>query len=341
MPVGQGPLSWPFPPREQDYVHQPDEQYDAQMHHFVYNKTWLLSKFPPDTPYISIIRQPYSHLKSEFNYFRFPHLLDIHSENPLKTFLTNPWMYRNKSEIFFPHVNVSWDGTRNPLTFDLGWPAEKADNEEDARSYINQIETEFTLVMILEHLAESLVLLRRLLCWNIKDVVLYARKENERAYSFKKYVATPEEMQNHRRWAAVDYMLYDTFNKSLWRKIYSQGPDFYSEVEYFKRICGVISDYCNKTMEERMDRSKKNLTEVKMVVKASQWSPEFDVDRTYCSYITSVKVYAMDVKMRGRPYTKDEMSRKMMDQNANIPLMRRGLPSFFTRYEARLAGIDV
>ncbi|KAI8520188.1 hypothetical protein Bbelb_034450 [Branchiostoma belcheri] len=250
MPVGQGPLSWPFPPEETDYIHTVDEKYDALMHHFVYNKTWLMTKFPPETPYITILREPFNHLKSQMNYYHLPRLLGIdeHSKDTVKTFLKDPWSYRNKSEAFFAHVNVMWDGTRNPLASDLGWPAEKVDREicifflltnnmqEEARSYITQLDQEFTLVMILEHLDESAVLLRRLMCWEIKDVVYHLRKENKRHYPYKRYEATPEELDNHRRWSTVDYMLYNTFNKSLWRKIAAQGQDFFDELQYFRRI---------------------------------------------------------------------------------------------------------
>ncbi|XP_035663501.1 galactose-3-O-sulfotransferase 2-like [Branchiostoma floridae] len=223
MPVGPGILSWPFPPEENEYVHTPDEKYDALVHHFVYNKTWLQSKFPPETKYISIIRQPFSHLKSQINYFHLPKALGIqHTKNPVKKFLKDPWRYRNGSETFFPHVNITWDGTRNPMTFDMGWPAERADDEEEARKYISQLDADFTLVMILEHLDESVVLLRRLMCWELRDVLFYSKSKNSRPYLYKTYMASATELENHRSWSAVDYLLYNTFNNSLWRKINAQ-----------------------------------------------------------------------------------------------------------------------
>ncbi|CAH1250220.1 GAL3ST3 [Branchiostoma lanceolatum] len=277
MPVGQGALSWPFPPEENEYVHMPDEEYDALFHHFVYNKTWLLSKFPPETKYITILRHPFSHLKSQINYFHLPKVLGIqHTKNPIKKFLKNPWQYRNRSETFFPHVNITWDGTRNPMTFDMGWPAERADEEEEARKYISKLDADFTLVMILDHLDESVVLLRRLMCWELQDVLLYSKSKNSRPYQYKFYVATPEEQENHRGWSAVDYMLYNTFNNSLWRKINAQGPDFYDELKYFRRIKNDVSDFCMETMKDHngVNRSK--------VVTASKWNPEFEVDRDYC-----------------------------------------------------------
>ncbi|XP_035680322.1 galactose-3-O-sulfotransferase 2-like isoform X2 [Branchiostoma floridae] len=332
MPVSQGPLSWPFPPEEADYIHTPDGTYDALMHHFVYNKTWLLTKFPPETPYISIIRDPFHHLKSQMNYYHLPMILGIEdSKDAVKTFLKDPWRYRNKSEVFFDHVNVTWDGTRNPLSFDLGWPAEKADKEEEASIYITQLDKEFTLVMILEHLDESVVMLRRLMCWEIRDVVYFLRIENKRYYAFKRYEATPEELDNHRRWSAVDYMLYDTFNKSLWRKIAAQGPDFFDELQYFRRIRVEVSHHCTEMMN-----THKNET---LTVKESRWSPEFDVDYTYCSYIYSKRVRRLDEVMRGYRITRKELDHSVMDTVINVLLKHKGFPTFKNIQDAHAAGI--
>ncbi|XP_078663492.1 galactose-3-O-sulfotransferase 3-like [Branchiostoma floridae x Branchiostoma belcheri] len=336
MPVGQGPLSWPFPPKENEYVHMPEEKYDALIHHLVYNKTWLLSKFPPETKYLSIIRQPFSHLKSQMNYFHLAKLMKINGRsqgNPVKLFLQDPWQHRNRSETFFPHVNITWDGTRNPMTFDMGWPAERADEEEEARKYISKLDEDFTLVMILEHLDESAVLLKRLMCWELRDVLYYNKNKNSRPYRYKKYLGTPEELENHRAWSAVDYMLYNTFNNSLWRKIKQQGPDFYDELKHFRRIKNDVSNFCNGTKKEHKNERQA------MVVPASKWNPEFEVDRKFCWYIKRTRTMSLDQKIRGRRYTKKEMSYTVIDQIINYRLLAKGFPTFNNKHDANAAGI--
>ncbi|XP_078663490.1 galactose-3-O-sulfotransferase 2-like isoform X4 [Branchiostoma floridae x Branchiostoma belcheri] len=334
MPVGHGALSWPFPPEENEYVHMPEEKYEALFHHFVYNKTWLLSKFPPETQYISILRRPFSNLKSQMNYYHLRGVLGIkRTKNPVKIFLQDPWQYRNRSQTFFPHVNITWDGTRNPMTFDMGWPAERADEEEEARKYIGELDADFTLVMILEHLDESVVLLRRLMCWELRDVLLYSSRKNSRGYPYKTYKATPEELENHRAWSAVDYMLYDTFNNSLWRKIKEQGPDFYDELKYFKRIKNDVSNFCMRTSK---GHNKGNQSKV---VTASKWNPEFQVDQKFCWYITRPKAFYMDREIKGRKYTKKEMDYSVMTLIYNYRLLHMGLPSYKNLGEARAAGI--
>ncbi|XP_066266115.1 galactose-3-O-sulfotransferase 2-like [Branchiostoma lanceolatum] len=219
------------------------------------------------------------------------------------------------------------------MTFDMGWPAERADEEEEARKYISKLDADFTLVMILEHLDESVVLLRRLMCWELRDVLLYSKSKNSRPYPYKFYAATPEELENHRGWSAVDYMLYNTFNNSLWQKINAQGPDFYDELKYFRRIKNDVSDFCMETMNDHngVNRSK--------VVTASKWNPEFEVDRDYCWCITRRKAWYLDERIKGPKYRGKGMGYSVMTLIFNYRLLQRGLPTFKNMREANAAGI--
>ncbi|KAI8519293.1 hypothetical protein Bbelb_025500 [Branchiostoma belcheri] len=270
-----GYVSWPFPPAETDYIHTPDEHYDVLFNHMVYNKTWLRSKFPANTVYISLIREPLSHLKSCMRFYSLPRLLNITSSaNPVKTFLEDPWKYRNLSEVSFSYCNVTWDGTRNHLAFDLGYPTQGAEDLEAAERYIEELENDFTLVMLTEHLDESFVLLRRLMCWEIQDVLYDIKPKNMASYSYKSYIPTPEELANLRKWKAVDYRLYETFNKSFWQKIAAQGPDFFRELYYFRKLNMNVSLYCHGDQGGKPGST--------LTVKASKWSPQFIVDVEYC-----------------------------------------------------------
>eukprot|EP00058_Branchiostoma_floridae_P021672 XP_002607162.1 hypothetical protein BRAFLDRAFT_68043 [Branchiostoma floridae] len=257
---------------KEDYVHTPYEQYDVLLNHMVYNKTWLRNKFPAETVYISIIREPSSHLRSAMNYYHLPELLKIKSKNPVQTFLQDPWKYKDLSEAYFDFCNVTWDGTRNFLSFDLGYPTEGAEDKERARRYISELEADFTLVLLLEHLDESLVLLRRLMCWEVRDVLYDVEGKNNRIYPYKSYIPTAEELANLRRWKAVDYLVYDTFNASLWRKIAAQGPDFYEELHYFREVRKSVSKFCHTLKRHQQP----------LIIKASKWSPQFAVNSMYC-----------------------------------------------------------
>ncbi|XP_019625113.1 PREDICTED: galactosylceramide sulfotransferase-like, partial [Branchiostoma belcheri] len=149
-------------------------------------------------------------------------------------------------------------------------------SQERARRYVNELEADFTLVMLMDYVDESYVLLKRLMCWELQDV-LYITKNN-RSYSFKDYVPSEKETAMLRRWKAVDYLLHDTFNKSLWRKIAAQGPDFFEEVQHFKEVNSRVNMYCAK-----LKKGGSNLT-----VEASRWNSQFEVDAEFCRVLKSV-----------------------------------------------------
>ncbi|XP_019636419.1 PREDICTED: uncharacterized protein LOC109479017 [Branchiostoma belcheri] len=331
IPTGGNLLAWPFPPAEEDYVHTPDEQYDVLLNHMVYNKTWLRSKFPADTAYISIIREPIGHLRSAMNYYSLPKLLKIaSSKNPVKTFLEDPWKYKDLSEAYFDFCNMTWDGTRNFLAFDLGYPTEGADDMEQGRQYISELEADFTLVLLLEHLDESLVLLRRLMCWEVRDVLYDIEAKNNRGYPYKSYSPTAKELANLRRWKAVDYLLYDTFNASLWRKIAAQGPDFYKELRYFKDVKRRVGEFCHGhgRKARKRDRRRSPLT-----IEASKWSRKFTVDSKYCRAIQEKEI-PLGKYIRKRASVKDKKGRTIMRVAENVLRIVKGLATVKYKAEA-------
>ncbi|XP_066286329.1 galactose-3-O-sulfotransferase 3-like [Branchiostoma lanceolatum] len=319
-----GYISWPFPPAETDYVHIPGERYDVLFNHMVYNKTWLRSKFPANTAYISLIREPLGHLKSCMRFYSLPQLLRITSTNPIKSFLRDPWRYKTLSEAYFRFCNVTWDGTRNHLAFDMGYPTEGAEDMEAAERYIKGLEYDFTLVLLLEHLDESFVLLRRLMCWEMQDVLYDTVPRNVGNYSYKSYTPTPRELANLRRWKAVDYLLYDTFNRSLWRKIAAQGPNFYQELYYYRELKRNVSFYCHGEQKRKPNRT--------LTVEATKWSPQFVVDAEYCR-IMQTTAWNLTEEIRQKASRKEEGRWLIIRPVLNLRSIIKGQPTFKYKME--------
>uniref|UniRef100_A0A8C2I445 Galactose-3-O-sulfotransferase 3 n=1 Tax=Cyprinus carpio TaxID=7962 RepID=A0A8C2I445_CYPCA len=95
---------------------------------------------------------------------------------------------------------------------------------ESLFTYFNQyclkMERVFSLVMISEYFDESLVLLRRLLSWDLDDVLYVSL--NMRTPDSKSSLST-ENTAKIRAWNAIDSVLYDHFNASLWRQLRAMG----------------------------------------------------------------------------------------------------------------------
>ncbi|XP_066270660.1 galactose-3-O-sulfotransferase 2-like isoform X2 [Branchiostoma lanceolatum] len=286
-------LGWPTSPDPRMYLKSKNGKYNAIVHHARYNRTWMDSKFPSDTAYITVIREPLSHLKSGFNYW---HLIGKVVQkkwkqpgitSPLQPFLWNPFEHRYVQG--FKSCEITFERTRNFQAFDLGYSLEWADDLEKAERFLADLERELTLVMILEHFDESLVLLRRRMCWQMKDI-LYDKTPKKRAsYSYKNYKPTEKERANFKEFSKVDHMLYEFFNKSLWKQIDLEGPAFFAEVKYYKQLNTQVSKHCSDI------RKKKRI-----VVPASKWNAEFPIDETFCYRLRVKRTTYLDGPLRAR-----------------------------------------
>lgn len=144
----------------------------------------------------------------------------------------------------------------NGMFFDLGLKTANYHKPAVVRDAISDIEDEFTLVLIYEYLDESLVLLKRKLCWELDDI-LYINHFNE-------YTKTQEEnlikAEKIKEWSAADTSLYQYFNKSLWDQIAKEGEDFNRELAQFKLKQKEIRKDCVGYFEDRVSDSVYKVT---------------------------------------------------------------------------------
>ncbi|CAH1251200.1 GAL3ST1 [Branchiostoma lanceolatum] len=301
-----------------DFYHTPDEVYNVLFHHTVYNKEWMERKFPSDTAYLAIIRQPFSHLKSTFNFYGIDRSLPFkNKDNPLKEFLKNPSRYPTS----FRLRGVLVDKTRNAQAFDLGYPVEKATDMKGGEEYIEQLDRDFTLVLILEYFDHSLVMLRRLMCWETKDILYDTTPRRQQKYPYKSYRPTEVEREAHRQWSPVDYAMYHRFNQTLWQKIAQQGPDFFQELTYFRQVNQQVNEFCR----QKKPRAAKQIPE-------STWGSAFNITDQSCSLL---RMYfkAIDSKIgkqQGRPVLKVPCERKDVGPTTSIPFFLQGGPMMAT-----------
>ncbi|XP_029813240.1 galactose-3-O-sulfotransferase 3 [Suricata suricatta] len=159
------------------FVHPATRPPHVLASHLRFDRAELERLMPPGTVYVTILREPAAMFESLFSYYNqyCPAFRRVPNAS-LEAFLRAPETYYRAGEHFamFAH---------NTLAYDLGGDNERSPREDAAylAGLIRQVEEVFSLVMIAEYFDESLVLLRRLLAWDLDDV-LYA-KLNARAAS--------------------------------------------------------------------------------------------------------------------------------------------------------------
>ena len=196
---------------------------------------WL---FPKQTSkYVTILRNPVDNFESVFRYMKLGFGLGVgNGPDSLETFLKNGVSFSK-----FESVKAS-PLVRNPLLYDLGLSFKYYQNLTAVNEYIQFLDKEFDLVMIMDYFDESLVLMKRLLCWQMEDI-LYL-KLNERQDNEKDTVLTDDVRENVKRWNKADAVLFEYFNKSFWKKIENEGENFYKELAIFRERKSNIKRAC-------------------------------------------------------------------------------------------------
>lgn len=244
-------LAWPYLMDDLDY-RLSDRPFNGLIDHAIYNKTIMNRYFPPETThYVTIIREPLKHFKSAFSYFKIQQIAGIFAKHPLTEYLENIKYY---DSIYKSHEAAHYrycipDGfsvTKNLIAHCLGMPLgfpygrqDITNNSLAVREYIRNLDREFSLVMIVEYFHESLVLFKRLMKWQLKDLIY--KFVNRGTYYFS---LSNRYKEKHKKWASIDYMIYEHFNETLWKKIAAEGPDFYDEVKQFSHIQKQVNHYC-------------------------------------------------------------------------------------------------
>ncbi|PIK61018.1 putative galactosylceramide sulfotransferase isoform X2 [Apostichopus japonicus] len=126
----------------------------------------------------------------------------------------------------------------NGQMFSLGFDTYTQSNDENAvAKKISQLGLELDLVLINEYYDESLIILKKMMCWQFEDILYISNKVSGRKYNF------PEEHVTHlRKWTAADNALYNHFNRTLWKKIQAYGLMFTEDLAYFRSLNGKVNN---------------------------------------------------------------------------------------------------
>lgn len=251
-------LGWPYPITAAD-IRPSSRGYNLLVERAVYNGTFMRRLMNPGTAFVTMIREPLDQFISILSAFNVLELANVSAKQglgPVQAYLRDIHRYESayKSRAAAPKRLCIPDGfsvTKNLLShgldMPLGFPAGREDITDDfdaVENYIKSLDSEFALVMIMEYFEESLVLLRRLMCWDTKDILFHSRNLGGYRGNASWHVLTRHDRDLHRNWSRVDYLLYDHFNRTFWSKVRRQGEDFAEEVSYFLRVQSQVTWFC-------------------------------------------------------------------------------------------------
>ncbi|XP_077995045.1 galactosylceramide sulfotransferase-like [Glandiceps talaboti] len=211
--------------------------YNLMANHVVYHRS-AMDNVVKNAKYITIFRSAESHVKSRYYYYgRFKGLQFSNSSNPLFEYLKAiEARYARKTDVVYPM-------SLNTQIRRFGIQEQDPDSVIDER--IKQLDSELDLVMLTEYFDESLVLLKKMMCWDFEDVVYHSFK----VHTKEQPPITPEMRNIMQTLVRPDIKLYEHFNNTFWDNVRNYDGDFTADLIQFRSIQRKISLECEEELD--------------------------------------------------------------------------------------------
>lgn len=227
---------------EADFVDELPEgssQFDILCSHMRLNTEELKKVMPPNTVYVTILRDPVQTFESVFSYYTFSVPAFSLAKKAAETTAN-----RSALSVFMESPESFWDPklpenglARNPMSFDFG-----LDLQHGNAANLTALAEAFHLIMIAERFDESLVLLQALLKLKLEELV-YVHLNARSARSI-----TPLDETTRARigaWNLLDIQLYDFSLKLFQKKVEQYGAErLKREVDLLRASSSRIRQKC-------------------------------------------------------------------------------------------------
>ena len=245
--------------------------YDIHCIHGTFNHTLYSSLLPEDTVYLAIVRDPLQVFLSAVNYYtqatlHLPYLMKI-TGNKVQRLIRQPEAYDQE---FYSY-------SKNVMGRDLGFP--ETLNQTTIDTYLEGLDKELKLVLIVEHFDESLILMKRYLNWSLRDILYISNNVLPKAmWSLANLTTSDIDLFQKRN--KLDITVYDFFYKKFWKQLSNEGDGIVSELLNFRLVLNKVFTFCKGDNSQRKDTGE---TTNLLIIAESIWNPEFALTEEDCT----------------------------------------------------------
>ncbi|XP_006820090.1 galactosylceramide sulfotransferase-like [Saccoglossus kowalevskii] len=201
--------------------------YDLLVHFARYNHL-LMHQLVPNARFITMIQEPSRQLRASFFFFKMQYRWKLRENFESQTF---PTFVRDASKYYYTNEPYNWL-MKNGQLFMLGLDHKDELDADKVKQRIGEIEYHFDLVMINEYFDESLILLKKIMCWSFEDILYMPHDAFEHSYTG----ISSETTRTVDQWSAADRRLYYHFNTTFWRKVEEYGDTFQQDLQTFRLL---------------------------------------------------------------------------------------------------------
>ena len=263
---------------DQMKIKQP-KHYDLFAIHTIYRKSLFDSLLPSDSVKIGIVREPIDRMISAAYYYRDvwhnPYLIRI----PRSGFIHNLVKFPERYEPSF------FTNTRNTMARDFGLSRKiRQTDTQLIKNILERLNSQFLLVLSVEKFDESLVLMKRLLGWDISEILYVTKNKHKHTPT----VLSPYEKSKFRKTSFLDFKIYDYFTKVLDEKLNRMPSEFWDEVAYLKTLLKNVKQFCSESNKDQ-----------KVVITQTNWNEPFTISKNDCKLMSTNELSFIG-KLRGR-----------------------------------------
>jgi len=209
-------------------------------HHFNHEDATKI--MPPDTHYIGSVRFPLTQLASL--------VIELQWYNKLRLNLHGDFvgqLIENLENILqLPEAHSERPYMLGCTASDLG--LYHSQNQTFATNKLDELGKLFEFMTVTEYFKESLILMRRAFCWEMKDIV-YTVQRKRNVFKYDDHLLPWSLQEKHRNVSSHEYKIYNMFKDRLLNTL-SQEPDFNHEMFTYERILKKTGTFCDEVIDK-------------------------------------------------------------------------------------------
>ena len=245
--------------------------------HTVLDIKQIRNLMPLKTKVLASFRHPRDRLESAVNFFEIDKYMlsnnslkvdyKISRNKLLKLVLDKPDIVSKKDRYLYFHTYAE----------ELGMDIGMLQNRSYIKEYLTYLDTVIDVPIITEHFDESLLLLRKKLCWPYRDIMYLPLRVKEYHTNFKK-----QDLQRHKNIDPSSYIIYDHFLNKLYGQPEMKSPTFQNEVLHFKGMLERFKAFCTCRCRNNWSDGDKQCLIRKILFPRSQYYKQFEIDDGVC-----------------------------------------------------------
>jgi len=196
----------------------------------------------PDTHYIGSVRFPLTQLASlvvEFQWYNKLHL-NLHGD------FVGQLIENLEMILQLPEAQSDRPYILGSTATDLG--LYNSHNKTFATEHLDELAKLFEFMTVTEYFKESLILMRRAFCWQMKDIV-YTVQRKRNIFKYDDHLLPWSLQEKHRKVSLPEYKIYNIFKDRLLNTI-SQEADFNHEMFTYERVLKKTASFCDVVIDK-------------------------------------------------------------------------------------------